>query len=201
MIATAPFAPGHCRSCRADPVAPGACASVMLSAPGAMVGPRQIDRRHRQNKRLATAERAIIPARADPIAAQHPAPFFNTIFAGQTLLSVLPEVTLWARLLIPFRIALRGASASKPPFATTFRCAWVQMPRTHVDHLRFPPRDPVHGNAAGSLFPGAVKQLNFTRTAEECNVTQPALTRAIQNLEYELGGELIRRERQRSHLT
>jgi len=43
--------------------------------------------------------------------------------------------------------------------------------------------------------------LNFTRAAEECNVTQPALTRAIKNLEDELGGELIRRERQHSHLT
>lgn len=43
--------------------------------------------------------------------------------------------------------------------------------------------------------------LNFTRAAEECNVTQPALTRAIQALEGELGGELIRRERQQSHLT
>ncbi len=43
--------------------------------------------------------------------------------------------------------------------------------------------------------------LNFTRAAEECNVTQPALTRAIQGLEGELGGELIRRERQQSHLT
>ncbi len=43
--------------------------------------------------------------------------------------------------------------------------------------------------------------LNFTRAAEECNVTQPALTRAIQALEAELGGDLIRRERQLTHLT
>ena len=43
--------------------------------------------------------------------------------------------------------------------------------------------------------------LNFTRAAEECHVTQPALTRAIQALEAELGGALIRRERQHSHLT
>jgi DNA-binding transcriptional LysR family regulator len=43
--------------------------------------------------------------------------------------------------------------------------------------------------------------LNFTRAAEECNVTQPALTRAIQALEGELGGDLIRRERHQSHLT
>ncbi|MEE2690298.1 MAG: LysR family transcriptional regulator [Pseudomonadota bacterium] len=43
--------------------------------------------------------------------------------------------------------------------------------------------------------------LNFTRAAAECNVTQPALTRAIQALEAELGGDLIRREGRQSHLT
>jgi DNA-binding transcriptional LysR family regulator len=43
--------------------------------------------------------------------------------------------------------------------------------------------------------------LNFTRAAEECHVTQPALTRAIQALEAELGGDLIRRERRHSQLT
>jgi len=45
------------------------------------------------------------------------------------------------------------------------------------------------------------KSLNFTRAAETCNVSQPALTRAIQALEAELGGDLIRRERGNSHLT
>lgn len=43
--------------------------------------------------------------------------------------------------------------------------------------------------------------LNFTRAAEECNVSQPALTRSIKQLEDEFGGELIRRERSHSHLT
>ncbi len=43
--------------------------------------------------------------------------------------------------------------------------------------------------------------LNFTRAAERCNVSQPALTRAIQKLEEELGGDLFRRERNRTHLT
>jgi DNA-binding transcriptional LysR family regulator len=43
--------------------------------------------------------------------------------------------------------------------------------------------------------------LHFTRAAELCNVTQPALTRAIKQLEDELGGDLIRRERGSSHLT
>lgn len=43
--------------------------------------------------------------------------------------------------------------------------------------------------------------LNFTRAAEACNVSQPSLTRAIQKLEEELGGELFRRERARTHLS
>lgn len=45
------------------------------------------------------------------------------------------------------------------------------------------------------------EMLNFTRAAEHCNVSQPSLTRAIQNLEAELGGPLFHRERQRTHLT
>jgi DNA-binding transcriptional LysR family regulator len=43
--------------------------------------------------------------------------------------------------------------------------------------------------------------LNFTRAAEQCNVTQPALTKAVQKLELELGGVLIHRERQLTQLT
>lgn len=42
---------------------------------------------------------------------------------------------------------------------------------------------------------------NFTRAAESCNVTQPALSRAIQQLEDEMGGLLFRRERNLTHLT
>jgi len=45
------------------------------------------------------------------------------------------------------------------------------------------------------------KTLNFTRAAEACNVTQPALTRAIQRLEDELGGALFQRERNLTQLT
>lgn len=48
----------------------------------------------------------------------------------------------------------------------------------------------------------AVSQtLNFTRAAEQCNVAQPSLTRAIKLLEEELGGDLFRRERKLTHLT
>ena len=43
--------------------------------------------------------------------------------------------------------------------------------------------------------------LNFTRAAESCNVTQPALTRGIQKLEDELGGLLFYRERSLTQLT
>jgi LysR family transcriptional regulator, hydrogen peroxide-inducible genes activator len=44
-------------------------------------------------------------------------------------------------------------------------------------------------------------ELNFSRAAEKCNVTQSALSRAIQQLEVELGGQLIHRERHLTHLT
>jgi LysR family transcriptional regulator, hydrogen peroxide-inducible genes activator len=50
-------------------------------------------------------------------------------------------------------------------------------------------------------FLAVAAELNFTRAAERCNVTQPALTRGIQKLEEELGGLLFRRERNLTHLT
>lgn len=50
-------------------------------------------------------------------------------------------------------------------------------------------------------FLTASRTLNFTRAAEECNVAQPSLTRAILTLEGELGGDLFLRERGRTHLT
>ncbi len=50
-------------------------------------------------------------------------------------------------------------------------------------------------------FLAVAEVLNFTRAAEKCNVSQPALTRAIQTLEDELGGPLFRRERTHTHLT
>ena len=50
-------------------------------------------------------------------------------------------------------------------------------------------------------FLAAARTLNFTRAAEECNVAQPSLTRAIKQLEAELGGDLFRRERPAAQLT
>src|ERR1700747_3211111 len=67
----------------------------------------------------------------------------------------------------------------------------------HLQGLDWPPRQ-------GSLimemhqvryFLAVARTLNFTRAADECNVTQPSLTRAIKQLEAELGGDLFRRER------
>ncbi|MGE0237662.1 MAG: LysR family transcriptional regulator [Parvibaculaceae bacterium] len=50
-------------------------------------------------------------------------------------------------------------------------------------------------------FLAVCETLNFTRAAEACNVTQPALSRAVQQLEEEIGGQLFRRERNFTHLT
>jgi DNA-binding transcriptional LysR family regulator len=50
-------------------------------------------------------------------------------------------------------------------------------------------------------FLALAQELNFTRAAEACNVTQPALTRAIKGLEDELGGPLFHRERANTHLS
>lgn len=50
-------------------------------------------------------------------------------------------------------------------------------------------------------FLALAQSLNFTRAAEACNVTQSALTRAIQRLEAELGGPLLHRERSLTRLT
>lgn len=66
-----------------------------------------------------------------------------------------------------------------------------------------------HGERKGDVvelhemryFLALSKTLNFTRAAEICNVSQPALTRAIQKMEDELGGLLFSRERNNTHLT
>jgi DNA-binding transcriptional LysR family regulator len=50
-------------------------------------------------------------------------------------------------------------------------------------------------------FLAVARTLNFTRASEECNVSQPSLSRAIKLLEAELGGDLFRRERPAAQLT
>lgn len=43
----------------------------------------------------------------------------------------------------------------------------------------------------------AARTLSFTRAAEQCHVTQPALMAAVKKLEAQLGGPLFHRERNR----
>ncbi len=50
-------------------------------------------------------------------------------------------------------------------------------------------------------FLALANTLNFTRAAEQCYVSQPALTQAIRRLEGELGGELIHRDGKYTELT
>ncbi len=50
-------------------------------------------------------------------------------------------------------------------------------------------------------FRALCEELNFTRAAQRCNVSQPSLTRSIRLLEEEFGGALFHRERNRTHLS
>src|SRR6516225_4807163 len=50
-------------------------------------------------------------------------------------------------------------------------------------------------------FLAACRTLNFHRAAELSHVSQPALTRAVQKLEAELGGHLFHRERNQIRVT
>jgi DNA-binding transcriptional LysR family regulator len=50
-------------------------------------------------------------------------------------------------------------------------------------------------------FLAVCETLNFARAAERCRVSSPSLTRAVQKLEREMGGLLIRREGRQSRLT
>lgn len=50
-------------------------------------------------------------------------------------------------------------------------------------------------------FLAVCEHLNFTQAARKCHVTQPSLTRAIQQLEKQFGGYLFHRERSQIQLT
>lgn len=50
-------------------------------------------------------------------------------------------------------------------------------------------------------FLATCEALNFTRAAESCNVTQPALTKALKLLEHEMGGDLFDRQARPLQLT
>ena len=43
----------------------------------------------------------------------------------------------------------------------------------------------------------AARELNFTKAASACNVSQPALTKAVKSIEAELGAPLFHREGKR----
>src|SRR6516165_4561263 len=51
-----------------------------------------------------------------------------------------------------------------------------------------------HANAAGRYFLALCEELNFTRAARRCGVSQPSLTTAISVPERELGGALFDRK-------
>jgi len=50
-------------------------------------------------------------------------------------------------------------------------------------------------------FLAVAEELNFSRAAEKCNVSQPALSRAVILLEEEFGGPLFHRERRLTNLS
>ena len=90
----------------------------------------------------------------------------------------------------------RGALNNEMPlcYGIDARIALVQNARRRatiaamdIHHIRY--------------FLAVCETRNFTRAAEKCNVTQPALSRAVQQLEDEVGGLLFRRERNLTHIT
>jgi LysR family hydrogen peroxide-inducible transcriptional activator len=50
-------------------------------------------------------------------------------------------------------------------------------------------------------FLAVAQELNFSRAARRCDISQPSLSRAIKSLEAELGGDLFRREGKNTHLS
>jgi DNA-binding transcriptional LysR family regulator len=84
-------------------------------------------------------------------------------------------------LMIPFEVHLTMDSGSR------FERRWEKNEIMELHQIRY--------------FLAVANTLNFTRAAKQCNVTQPALTKAVQKLEQELGGILIHRERQLTQLT
>ena len=85
----------------------------------------------------------------------------------------------------PLSLATVCGSSVYPP--TTGRLPPRRKYQTELHRIRY--------------FIALSKTLNFTRAAEDCNVSQPALSRAISQLEGELGGDLFRRERSLTHMT
>ena len=74
----------------------------------------------------------------------------------------------------------------------------VQPALAKVSRQKYKPSMDIHHI---KYFLAVCETLNFTKAAEKCNVSQPALSRAIQQLEEEAGGLLFRRERNLTHIT
>ncbi len=85
---------------------------------------------------------------------------------------------------------------------------WLAAARGHAAPVIGPSRPAWERKQAHAMdltqiryFLALARTLNFTRAAEACHVTQPALTKSIQRLEEELGGPLLLRERSLTQLT
>ena len=86
-----------------------------------------------------------------------------------------------------FRAPLQasGGPCHLVPFdAAGFRKCWLIM---EMHQVRY--------------FLAVAEELNFSRAAQKCEVSQPSLSRAIKSLEAELGGDLFRREGKNTHLS
>src|SRR3954451_8512776 len=82
--------------------------------------------------------------------------------------------------------ALLRPGCHSPPRSASFRPVLLESRSMEMHQVRY--------------FLAVAQLLNFTPAAEDCNVTQPSLTRAIKQLEAELGGDLFRRERPAAQL-
>jgi DNA-binding transcriptional LysR family regulator len=94
-------------------------------------------------------------------------------------------------------IVLIAAGYRAPPITAAYRldaCGSLSR-RTRLRYGR-----PMEMNQI-RYFLAVARELHFTRAAAACNVSQPALTKAIQKLEEELGGLLFIRDRATTQLT
>lgn len=78
--------------------------------------------------------------------------------------------------------------------------AIIQSRRQHPAALGIREHNSVDFNQI-RYFLALADTLNFTRAAERCHVTQPALTQGIKRLEDELGGKLVLRDGRYTELT
>ena len=97
-------------------------------------------------------------------------------------------------------------SARQRQWQRSFRKECLRAPRDVVLRSFVPSSGEIDGEHPMELhqvryFLAVGTTLNFRRAVDMCNVTQAALTKGVQKLEQELGGQLVYRERQLTHLT